>query len=93
MPKCDKNLRVIKVDLPEEVDFVPPRTVYPISKDELIYLYYDQQMSVREIAREVKMGATTIRRYMDKYSIPRRNYSDATITHYKKLREQNGSDD
>ena len=93
MPKCRTNPKRITVKLPDEVDFVPPPMEYSITKDLLIELYYDEQMSVREIASELGRGATTIRRWMDRYNIPRRNYSDATITHYDKLRKEDDSTD
>lgn len=93
MPRCQKNPKKIRVELPDEVDFVPPQMVYPITKEQLIDLYYDERMSVREIARELGRGATTIRRWMEKYNIPRRNYSDATITHHMKLREKDDNSD
>jgi IS30 family transposase len=91
MPKCQKNVKTIKIDLPDEVEFSPPPMVYQITKEQLIDLYYGDMKSVRQIASELGRGATTIRRWMEKYNIPRRNYSDATITHYDKQREKDDS--
>lgn len=88
MPKIRKNLRKITVKVnEEEVPFIPPQVDYPISKDELVELYYDKLMSIREISEYLGRGGTTIRRWMDYHDLPRRNYSDASILHYKKLRE------
>ena len=88
MPKIKKNLKRIVVEVDEEEEkFIPPRVEYPVTKDELIELYYDQQLSLNEMAEFYGRGETTIRRWMDKYDIPRRDWSQATILHYKKLRE------
>lgn len=88
MPKIKKSLKKIVVETNEEEEkFTPPRVEYPITKDELIDLYYDQQLSVHEIATLLGRGATTIRRWMDNYDIPRRDYSQATILYFKKIRE------
>jgi len=88
MPKIKKNLRKITVEIDEgETPFTPPQIDYPISKDELVELYYDNLMSLNEIADHIGRGETTVRRWMDYYDLPRRNYSEATILHYKKLRE------
>ena len=89
MPKVRKNLRTIRVEVPEEVNnFFPPPIDYPISKDELIELYYDQLLSIAEVAEQLGRGGTTIRRWMEKYKLPRRNYSEATTVHYQKMREK-----
>jgi hypothetical protein len=88
MPKVKKNLKRIIVEIDEEEEkFIPPRVEYPVSKDELIELYYDKQLSTTEIAEYLGRGATTVRRWMDNFDIPRRDYSQATILHHKKIRE------
>ena len=90
MPKVRNEPRRIIVEVAEEPDrYSPPSVEYPVTKDELLYLYYDEQKSIREIAKELGRGATTIRRWMDIYNIERRGYSQATITHYRKLRGEN----
>lgn len=90
MPKVRNKPRRIIVEVDEEAEsYRPPNVDYPVTKDELLYLYYDEQKSIREIARELGRGATTIRRWMDVYNIERRGYSQATITHYRKLRGEN----
>jgi transposase-like protein len=90
MPKVRNKPRHIIVEVPKERDrYSPPSVEYPVTKDELLYLYYDEQKSIREIAKELGRGATTIRRWMDIYNIERRGYSQATITHYRKLRGEN----
>jgi hypothetical protein len=90
MPKVRNNPRKIIVEVDEEfTSFSPPNIDYPVSRDELLFLYYDEQKSIREIAKELRRGATTIRRWMDIYNIQRRGYSQATITHYRKLRGEN----
>jgi hypothetical protein len=87
MPKVRNVPRRIIVEVDEDPEsFRPPNVDYPVSRDELLYLYYDEQKSIREIAKELGRGATTIRRWMDIYNIERRGYSQATITHYRKLR-------
>jgi IS30 family transposase len=87
MPKVKTRPKVIRVEY-EEHPFIPPTTEFPISKDELISYYYENEMSIADIASVLGRGETTIRRWMDKYEIPRRSYSDATITYYKKIREK-----
>jgi predicted transcriptional regulator len=90
MPTCKTKPRRIVVEVPEEeLRSVPPIVDYPVSREELMILYYDEQKSIREIARELGRGATTVRRWMDIYQIERRGYSQATINHYRKLRGEN----
>ena len=87
MPKVRNNPRKIIVEVDEELtNFSPPNIDYPVSRDELLFLYYDEQKSIRQIANELGRGATTVRRWMDMYNIERRGYSQATINHYRKLR-------
>ena len=87
MPKVRKNLQEIIVEVnDEEMQFTPPSVDYPVSKDELVELYYDKLMSLNEIAEYLGRGETTVRRWMEHHELPRRNYSEATILHYKKLR-------
>lgn len=90
MPKGYKNARRIVIEVPEEQErSSPPHVDYPVSREELMIMYYDENMSVREIALELGRGATTIRRWMDIYNIERRGYSQASINHYRKLRGEN----
>ena len=89
MPKVKNNPRKIVVEVPEEIRAVPPTVDYPVSREELMIMYYDENMSIREMAKELGRGATTIRRWMDIYQIERRGYSQATINHYRKLRGEN----
>ena len=90
MPKVTKNARRITIEVPEEArKLSPPRVDYPVSREELAEWYYDDLMSVREIAKKIGRGETTVRRWMDFYNIERRGYSQATINHYKKLRGEN----
>ena len=88
MPTIRTNPKVIKVEVPEERKFVPPEIERPISRDELIKYYYEDLMSISDIASILNRGETTIRRWMDRYDLPRRNYSDATIVYYQKIREK-----
>ena len=90
MPRVRNNPRKIIVEVPEEdMRSVPPMVDYPVSREELMIMYYDENMSIREMAKELGRGATTIRRWMDIYQIERRGYSQATINHYRKLRGEN----
>lgn len=91
MPTCKgKAIRRIVVEVEEEqLRSSPPVVDYPVSREELMIMYYDENMSVREIAQELGRGATTIRRWMDIYQIDRRGYSQASINHYRKLRGEN----
>ena len=92
MPTCKKNIRRITVEVPEFIERLsPPQVDYPLSREELADMYYDELMSIREIAKRVGRGETTIRRWMDIYGIQRRDYSQATINHYKKRNEENDS--
>jgi hypothetical protein len=90
MPRVNTKPRIITVEV-EEYEFVPPEIENPISKEELITLYYDDMMSIADIASTLNRGETTIRRWMAKYELPRRSYSEATILYYKKMREKNES--
>jgi len=88
MPTIRKTIRKITVEVPELLERLsPPHVDYPVTREELAEMYYDDLMSVREIAKEVGRGETTIRRWMDLFGIERRNYSQATINHYRKLRD------
>lgn len=88
MPTIRKFRKKITVEVPELLERLsPPQVDYPVTREELAEMYYDDLMSVREIAKEVGRGETTIRRWMDLFGIERRNYSQATINHYRKLRE------
>lgn len=90
MPTIRKFRKKITVEVPELLERLsPPQVDYPVTREELAEMYYDDLMSVREIAKEVGRGETTIRRWMDLFGIERRNYSQATINHYRKLREAN----
>lgn len=48
-----------------------------ISQEILEELYWNQEKSIKEIAKKLKKGTSTIHRYMIKYGIPRRSYSKA----------------
>ena len=87
MPRVRTKPRVIRVEVDEQ-PFTPPRVEHPVTKDELIRYYYEEEMSVADIASFLGRGKTTIRRWMEKYELPRRTYSDATILHYKKLKDK-----
>ncbi len=87
MPKVKNNPRRITIETVGDPDsFSPPRVDYPVTRDDLLIMYYEEQKSIRQIAKELGRGATTIRRWMDIYNIERRGYSQATIMHYRKLR-------
>ena len=88
MPTCKTKPRVITVEVEEERVFTPPQVENPITKNELIRYYYEDMMSIADIASTLGRGETTIRRWMEKYELPRRNYSEATILYYKKMREK-----
>ena len=88
MPRVNTKPRVITIEVEEESKFVPPRIENHISREELIIYYYEDMMSIADIASTLGRGETTIRRWMRKYEIPRRNYSEATILYYKKMREK-----
>jgi hypothetical protein len=90
MPKVHTNVRRIVIEVPEDAErSSPPHVDYPVSREELMIMYYDENMSVREIAAQLGRGATTIRRWMDIFNIERRGYSQASINHYRKLRGEN----
>ncbi len=89
MPRVRTKPRIITVEMEEDYVFIPPEVENPISKEELIGYYYEDLMSIADIASTLNRGETTIRRWMSKYEIPRRNYSEATILYYKKIREKN----
>ncbi len=89
MPRVRTKPRIITVEMEEDYVFIPPEVENPISKEELIGYYYEDLMSIDDIASTLIRGETTIRRWMSKYEIPRRNYSEATILYYKKMREKN----
>ncbi len=92
MPRVNTKPRIITVEVAaEDYEFTPPEIENPISRDELIVLYYDDMMSIADIASTLNRGETTIRRWMAKYELPRRSYSEATILYYKKMREKNES--
>lgn len=92
--RVKKNPRKIVVKADEDIQpFVPPQVYYPISREELIELYYEKRLSLREIAKITGRGETTIRRWMDKYKLPRRNYSEATILHHIKQKEEQDGED
>ncbi len=91
MPRVNTKPRIITVEMEEDYVFIPPEVENPISKEELIGYYYEDLMSIADIASTLNRGETTIRRWMSKYEIPRRNYSEATILYYKKMREKNES--
>ena len=48
-----------------------------IGKDELYDLYWNKKLSVRQIAKLLDVNESTVRRWMKKYGIPRRDYSTA----------------
>lgn len=48
-----------------------------ISKEELYDLYWNQELSTRDIAKKVGVGQTTIRRWLDKYEIKTRTSKEA----------------
>jgi hypothetical protein len=90
MPTIKKFRKKITVEVPELLEKLsPPQVDYPMSGEELAEMYYDDLMSVRDIAKQTGRGETTIRRWMNLFGIERRNYSQATINHYRKLREEN----
>jgi hypothetical protein len=88
VPRVNTKPRIITVEMTEDYEFIPPEIENPISKEELIELYYDDLMSIADIASTLNRGETTIRRWMAKYELPRRSYSEATILYYKKMREK-----
>jgi hypothetical protein len=88
MPRVNTKPRIITIEMEGDYEFVPPEIENPISKEELIGYYYDDLMSIADIASTLNRGETTIRRWMAKYELPRRSYSEATILYYKKMREK-----
>lgn len=46
-----------------------------LEKTKLEHLYLKEEKSSEEIARILGCGASTVRRYLDKYNIPQRNYN------------------
>ena len=93
MPRIVKKRRTILIEPDEEFNFTPPPVVYPLSKDDLIDMYYDQRLSLSEIAKKTGRGETTIRRWMDMYKLPRRNYSEATILYHMKLKGEDSEEE
>lgn len=87
MPRIKTKPKIITVDW-EEYEFTPPVIENPVTREELIQLYYEDLMSIAEIASALDRGETTIRRWMSKYELPRRSYSEATILYYKRVRER-----
>lgn len=51
-----------------------------ITKEELYDLYWNQELSTRDIAKKVGVGQTTIRRWLDKYEIKTRTSKEAKTT-------------
>lgn len=51
-----------------------------ISKEELEKLYYDEQLSTRDIAKKMNCGQTTVRRYMKLYNITARSSCESKHT-------------
>ena len=88
MPRVNTKPRIITVEV-EDYEFIPPAIENPVTREELIQLYYEDLMSIADIASTLNRGETTIRRWMERYELPRRNYSEATILYYKKIREKN----
>ena len=55
-----------------------------VTKEELQRLYYDEELSLNEIARLYGVSRTTVIRWMNKHGIKRRNKREATKLFYRK---------
>ena len=51
-----------------------------ISKEEFENLYFNQELSTRDIAKKLGVGQTTVRRFMDKHNIKARTSKEAKQT-------------
>ena len=51
---------------------------FDITKEAMLKSYFDENKSMRKIAKELNVGKTTIEYYFKKYKIQRRNKSEAT---------------
>lgn len=58
-----------------------------IDKEELVELYINKQLSTRDIAKRLKIGQTSVRRYLKKYNIKERTSKESkeTITYKEKM--------
>lgn len=54
------------------------------NKDIFEYLYWGKGLSLSEIGKELNIAPETVRYYMNKYKVPRRNVCEATIIANKK---------
>ena len=89
MPTLTK-LRKITIEIPhtEMEPYEPDPITHPVDRNYLIELYWDQHLSISEIAKKLRRGKTTIRRYMEEMKIPRRNYREAAFVQFEKQRER-----
>jgi len=55
-----------------------------VTKEELQRLYYDEELSLNEIARLYGVSRTTVIRWMNRHGIKRRNKREATKLFYRK---------
>lgn len=72
-----KYLKIFNISTRSNPDAIRNRWGYDIKKEDLIKLYSDKKLSLAKVAKCYGCDVKTIVKYMDKYNITMRNYSES----------------